>query len=199
MEKEPILHQDITDTPLSTGHFSFHLYPFKTLPLLKSHIHPKFVIFNAGAKLADLATADISKLVENFPGLSSVITIYDAWIRKLGQNQLNDPSFNLPKGDDTQSGRPHSKKRKAPARRTKFRSYPKKQKVPAVPGSKRSKLEPKRKVLSKLTLSSQLLGEAAWTDARIRKWVPKPRKSSKSAVAQASSASSLPTSIYCTA
>ena len=158
------MRQHIIDTPITTDHLSIHLHPFKTLPLFKSHIHPKFVIFNAGAKLVDLATADVSKLVKDFPGLSSIITLYNAWIRKLADNELNDLLFNDDHDDDyfsDQSPRSYFKKRKAPARRTKFR--------------KRSKLGvgPTRKVLSELTLStySQLSGEAqAWTNDRIHEW-----------------------------
>ena len=102
--EEVITCQHIIDTPISTDHFSIHLYPFKTLPLLKSHIHPKFDIFNAGAKLIDLTAVDVSKLVEDIPGLSSIITLQDAWTRKLAENELNDPTFNLPKDNGNGNG-----------------------------------------------------------------------------------------------
>ena len=97
MENLRIVRQDFipsdSSTPVSDANSTIHMCPFDTLPQLESHIHPKFVIVNAGAKLVKLATVDVLKLVEDFPRLSSIITLYNAWTRELAEKELKDPSF----------------------------------------------------------------------------------------------------------
>ena len=47
----------------SLEHVHIHLYPFDTLPLLESHLHPKFIIFDTGNKLRELGrTAGFFKI-----------------------------------------------------------------------------------------------------------------------------------------
>ena len=70
-----------------------HSHPFTSLPYLKSHIRPQFVIFNAGLKLLkavdqkrwlDKQTAleqqQIETLVDDSPDLTFVMDLYKAWV-----------------------------------------------------------------------------------------------------------------------
>jgi hypothetical protein len=70
-----------------------HSHPFTSLPYLKSHIRPQFVIFNAGLKLLkavdqkrvlDQQTAleqqQIETLVDDSPDLTFVMDLYKAWV-----------------------------------------------------------------------------------------------------------------------
>ncbi|KAK7678590.1 hypothetical protein QCA50_018462 [Cerrena zonata] len=53
----PILRQDQLPAPgtaASPNMFTIHTHPFTTLPPLESHVHPKFVILEAGRKLKKL-------------------------------------------------------------------------------------------------------------------------------------------------
>jgi len=100
LEGLPILRQDVipTDGKLSPEHGSIHVYPFDSLPLLESHIHPKYVIFDAGSKLADSEQNLIQKLVDVFPSLqfSSIMALYSAWIRPPPAKAQEDPLYNVP-------------------------------------------------------------------------------------------------------
>jgi hypothetical protein len=83
-------------------HVNVHTYPFKTLPLLQSHLHPEFVLIDAGRKLLNLKTDPLNKIFEDFPITIKVIDLYEAWTRPITDNNVdNDPSYNPPKnGDD---------------------------------------------------------------------------------------------------
>jgi len=122
-----------------------HPYPFDTLPLLESHLQPKFVIFDAGQKLAESEQNEIQNLVDVFPSLqfSSIMALYSAWIRPPPAKAKEDLTYNVPDDDDdnsydsededqTKSGRPHQEK------------------------------------LYKATLSTH--NQQFWTDDRIREW-----------------------------
>ena len=124
MEELLIIRRDIipTDgTPISLSHFSNHIFPFNTLPLLETHLHPKFVIFDAGRKLAGLNLQNFSslqKLVElnvfpNLPNqLSTIADLYRAWILQPPAEAQEDPAYTVPdddanedEGNRTASGR----------------------------------------------------------------------------------------------
>jgi hypothetical protein len=85
----PILDNELT----SAKHFDTYYYPFKTLPLLQSHLHPKFVIFNAGKKLTSLDPADFRNLTTDFPCLTFILSLYMAWIRNVLPSQLDDQTY----------------------------------------------------------------------------------------------------------
>lgn len=74
-----------------------HYYPYHTLPLLESHLHPKFAIFNAGSKLKKLETPEsfskLETLFDKYPGLEKTLRLYDAWIRPLPASALKDESY----------------------------------------------------------------------------------------------------------
>jgi hypothetical protein len=52
---------------------AMHLYPFSTIGPLTSHIHPHFVVFSAGEKLAKLTSnhPDSDALLANFAKIAS--------------------------------------------------------------------------------------------------------------------------------
>lgn len=119
LEGLPILRQDvIPDGNLSPEHGSIHVYPFNSLPLLKSHIHPKYVIFDTGSKLAESEQDVIQELEDVFPTLhfSSIMALYSAWIRSPPAKSKKDHSYNVPDDnkDDvrTKSEQPRPNKRK---------------------------------------------------------------------------------------
>ena len=66
-------------------------YPFNTLPLLNSHLHPKFAIFDAGIKMARL-THQKSMFLNN-PSLLKIWRLYNAWKRPLPKEALGDESY----------------------------------------------------------------------------------------------------------
>ena len=63
--------------------FITYRYPFQTLPLLESHLHPNFIIFNAGCKVDSLSQSDMlsfTRLTDAFPHLLFIQNLYCAWI-----------------------------------------------------------------------------------------------------------------------
>ena len=70
-------------------------YPYHTLPRLKCQLHPKFAIFNAGIKLAELRgnLDKLGKIFEECPSLVKVEKLYNAWIQKIPDDALNDRSY----------------------------------------------------------------------------------------------------------
>ena len=58
-------------------------YPYRTLPRLKSHVQPRFAIFNAGVKIENLRRDkhELLKVFNDYPSLVKVAFIYKAWRR----------------------------------------------------------------------------------------------------------------------
>ena len=90
------------------GETILHKYPYNTLPLLKSHLHPKFVIYNAGIKLSKLLRVknptvrdpEVEAVYDNYPAddLNAIIMLHEAWTRSpsLPDGALEDPTYVLP-------------------------------------------------------------------------------------------------------
>ena len=76
-----------------------HVYPYSTLPDLKSHLHPKFAIFDAGKKLDKLYKQDsrsnpvYGKFLEDYPNAQKTLQLYLAWIGPLPENALEDKTY----------------------------------------------------------------------------------------------------------
>lgn len=70
-----------------TPTWTIHTHPFNTLPLLKSHLHPKYVIFDAGRKLGVLAKSDTHFVNK------TILAEYGAWKRELPDITQEDPSY----------------------------------------------------------------------------------------------------------
>jgi hypothetical protein len=82
MRPYPILRQK-EPTPLpNKDQFTLHLYPFQTLPPFRSHLHPKFAIFELGRKFHLLLNKDVVAAKEAasfYPSLHRVRQIYTTW------------------------------------------------------------------------------------------------------------------------
>ena len=107
MEQVPITRQTVIPSGtrlLTPDDFATHVYPFQTLPLLKSHLHPKFAIINAGRKLATSSSAYSPQLMLDYPSLSHVLTLYLCWTRSPPPESDQDPAFHRPYDDDASDG-----------------------------------------------------------------------------------------------
>jgi hypothetical protein len=76
-----------------------YMYPYNNLPRLISHIHPKFVIFNAGEKLtsSNLSIDQARTLVDDNPGIGKMLNLYSAWIRPPPKGYESNESYEDPK------------------------------------------------------------------------------------------------------
>lgn len=64
MRHVTIVRQNDVKAPTRASDVTVHLFPFQTLPVLESHLHPKFVILDAAPKIAALeAAAEQSEMV----------------------------------------------------------------------------------------------------------------------------------------
>lgn len=162
-----------------------HGYPFDTLPLLKSHLHPKFAIVDAGRKLSSSSDL-LRKLIQILPALEPSITLLLAVYHMWTSEQKGGPSTHNSRPTDDDSSGPKDNfsgpKDDPSESKDDDRNRPKDDNKPVTRSSmlmrsavahKPSQLGPKRKLLTRVTLSThdQLLGEdACWTDDRIRGW-----------------------------
>jgi hypothetical protein len=190
----------ISISRLDDGVVTVHNYPYDTLPRLKSHLHPKFVIFNAGKKLERMLTCptNLIMLFHDYPALRKIQALYDAWIAPIPGNSINCTSYNDPTlklvpevqvEDDPNYAEDHDyhSNRTKSNRGTGFCLRPRTRSVAAgeqdVDGDVNGTNNKKRKVLSEsfthnqqplseATLSriNEQYGEAAWTSDRIRRW-----------------------------
>lgn len=187
------------NTPISNQHVTNHFYPFDTLPLFESHLHPKFAIYNAAKKLDDFSSDHYLQLLEDYPQLSSIQILYNAWKRRPKEDELDNPSFLPPQVDDNEdedddfeddphdfdyddrppSRQSRSKKGKAAASPTKSRpSHPTKRRAEASPTKSHASHPKKRKAppsstgptRKALSTHNQEVGKAAWTRNCIRQW-----------------------------
>ncbi|KAF8637443.1 hypothetical protein AX17_002808 [Amanita inopinata Kibby_2008] len=80
-------------TPPKPEHFAIYTHPFENLPLLESHLHPKFAILEAGRKL-DLLDADVLvSFLEGHLILKKVNQIYKAWTRQRPEDANKDKTY----------------------------------------------------------------------------------------------------------
>jgi len=75
--------------------FTTHTFPFDTLPLLESHLQPKFVIYNSGKKLEDSDNISFEFITQKFPFAKMMWSLYKAWSRA-GRQMETDPVYNAP-------------------------------------------------------------------------------------------------------
>ncbi|KAF8698513.1 hypothetical protein AX14_001128 [Amanita brunnescens Koide BX004] len=80
MEKISFTRQSSDPATLTANDFNVHVYPFTTLPVVVSHIHPKFVIMATGAVIAGRSRLDVRQaLFQQFPTLQTILTLSVAW------------------------------------------------------------------------------------------------------------------------
>ncbi|TEB33983.1 hypothetical protein FA13DRAFT_1812521 [Coprinellus micaceus] len=81
MDDVGVVHQN-ESPPTSGNSFTNHVYPFKTLPLIKSHVHPQFAIVAIGKVLytPSVMTKPLrQKLFAEFPAVKKVYELYGSW------------------------------------------------------------------------------------------------------------------------
>lgn len=92
---------------MTPGDVTIHLYPFRTLPLLESHLRPEFVILEAGRKLkkyrklariSDGVLVALRVVITQWPFVTKIENIYEAWMRPLPDGALESAIF-----DDNES------------------------------------------------------------------------------------------------
>lgn len=97
MKEITIARQADIEVPERPSDVTVHVYPFRTLPLLKSHLHPKFSILNAGYKLKKLrgivrkfgyGRELLQMLLNCWPFLKKIERIYQAWTRPLPRRAI---------------------------------------------------------------------------------------------------------------
>ena len=78
MESVPIHRQVDTTSPISPTSFHTIIHPFDNLPMIRSHLRPHFVVYNAGMKLIDIKDYEIQypKLAASF---RAITVIYLQW------------------------------------------------------------------------------------------------------------------------
>lgn len=119
MKDIAITRRDDVSENIQASNVTIHLHPFRTLPGLNSHLHPKFVLLEAGRKLGNLsnlvkslrstsqaAARGVETLLVDlrtqWPIIESIEHIYEAWVRPRNLPQmLANPSFNPPPIHDT--------------------------------------------------------------------------------------------------
>jgi len=79
-------------TQLSSDDIISYVSPFQTLPLLKSHLHPKFAIMEAGRKLTN-ALCYLFQLTRDYPSLSHELILYNAWLRDAPAGVEEDETY----------------------------------------------------------------------------------------------------------
>ncbi|KAJ3564508.1 hypothetical protein NP233_g8249 [Leucocoprinus birnbaumii] len=120
MEDIAFSRQTLTGAPPIPNDFTTHLYPYDTLPVLISHIHPKYAIVSAGAKLSKLPRDRVHALLQSFPRLLNIMHLYRAWIFPPPANFAEDDSFWPPydpsdekdNEDNDEGGKPRGKDHK---------------------------------------------------------------------------------------
>ncbi|KAL0957225.1 hypothetical protein HGRIS_001039 [Hohenbuehelia grisea] len=85
--------------PLRPTDFIVHVFPFDDIPVLKSHIHPKFAIFQLGRQISGLAADKKASLLNANPILCSVLDLHKAWSESLPAGADEDSEFNQPLDD----------------------------------------------------------------------------------------------------
>lgn len=82
----------------TSNYVNIYRYPFRALPLLESHLHPKFAIYDAGRKLKTLAESsstqdELKEVLLDYPSLGQVKILYDVWIQTPPRFALQDTSY----------------------------------------------------------------------------------------------------------
>ena len=79
--------------PVSVDNFTVHVYPFNTLPVLVSHIHPKFVIMATAKTVFRQEQDAIQALIQQFPTLETILKLSLAWRNFIPRRAKEDRSY----------------------------------------------------------------------------------------------------------
>ena len=96
--------------PAAKSNWPCHCYPFNTLPVLRSHALPHFVLINAGEKLAKIESQyvapDVAQIfkIDILQAMQSLMTmqdIYKSWIQAVVPSKFYATPQRPPSEDDT--------------------------------------------------------------------------------------------------
>jgi hypothetical protein len=90
MEGIAFLRQNEYPGTLSADKFTVHIYPFNTLPVLVTHIHPKFVIMATTKAVSRQEQGAIQALIHQFPTLEMILKLSPAWRNFIPQRVKED-------------------------------------------------------------------------------------------------------------
>ncbi|KAF9037563.1 hypothetical protein BJ165DRAFT_1501840 [Panaeolus papilionaceus] len=84
-----------------------HEYPFDDLPIVTSHVHPKYVILHLGQLLSNRQIITRKALIQQIPWLKDVRSLFSRWTLVQGGAE-DEPSYMPPPGksDEHSSGTP---------------------------------------------------------------------------------------------
>ncbi|KAF7759613.1 hypothetical protein Agabi119p4_11308 [Agaricus bisporus var. burnettii] len=83
MRLYPIIRQNEHAPPPNRDQFTLHFYPFDTLPSFRSHLHPKFAIFELGRKFTKLTERNptaADAALSSYPILHVIQFLYLLWL-----------------------------------------------------------------------------------------------------------------------
>lgn len=177
----PLIRQN-NSRPLRKDDIAIHLHPFSDLPLLQSHLHPKFVILDAGRKLnlKPEAMDSLSEMTSDLITFRKITRIYAAWTSDLPMGAENDKTFYFQEdyddgsyqGDD-QSDRTASRRVPDPTARKRARQNESPTPAPNQGGRGQQTLKRAPSIcLSKksVELHDKTSGDKNWTDDALRDW-----------------------------
>lgn len=129
-----------TDEDAPPIDFTLHTYPYHSFPTIISHAHPRFIICNAGAKLA--GNLDVwSKQGVKLEDMIMINDIWNSWSKVVDQDQPDGRAFLQTKpsnGNISDSDSQHTARHRVLRRRLKRKS-PETQSSPPRRNSKRQK------------------------------------------------------------
>jgi hypothetical protein len=149
-------------------------YPFTSHPTLRSHLHPKFAILEAGRKLTSMKSYHLKNLLCS-PQLQQVVGIYHAWTRNdLPLDWKDDVGFNPPLLSTNTGNTDSDDETVADRYGDRYGRHARRLEQQHSPGATESRADRKRK---RETLSSQsiaqhraLLGRREWSSDQILSW-----------------------------
>jgi hypothetical protein len=93
MEKITFTRQNEDSENLSANNFTVHVYPFNTLPVLVSHIQPKFVIMATTRAVSNLEGDATRALIRQIPTLETILRLSSAWTNFIPDHAKEDRSY----------------------------------------------------------------------------------------------------------
>lgn len=149
-----VAHPDMLLVPIHRQHsppiqgkppvdFTLHSHPYPEFPTIVSHVHPRFVLCNAGAKVVEdfevWAKQGVPESV-----IRKVACIWTAWTKEVGRKRIEERAFlnrrhDNPDADDNNSERTANHRVASSALKRKLPEH-QGSPTPAQKGSKRQKL-----------------------------------------------------------
>ncbi|XP_006463611.1 hypothetical protein AGABI2DRAFT_187156 [Agaricus bisporus var. bisporus H97] len=103
MKTFPILRQNEHGQPPSVDQYTIYLYPFDNMPTFRTHLHPKFAIYELGRKVHTLVAKDgaaVTRAFRTYRDLEHVYDVFASW----SLSQKNSARFEEWKNQDNTEG-----------------------------------------------------------------------------------------------